>query len=539
MAEFLVTARKWRPLQFDEVVGQSHITTTLKNAIKNGRIAHAYMFTGPRGVGKTTTARILAKAVNCLNPVDFEPCGKCEVCQDIQNNRLMDIIEIDGASNRGIDEIKNLRETVKYAPSKAKYKVYIIDEVHMLTRESFNAFLKTLEEPPSHAIFIFATTDIHKVPLTIISRCQRYDFRRIELNTIKAQLTKIAQNEDIKIDDTTLTLIAKKADGALRDAESFFDQVVAFCGTNVEHSTVAKMLNLIDDEIYFTISDAILSKSYNSVFEVSRKLYDNGWNFMDFLDGLIDHFRNILTVAITNSNTFIEAADIYKSKYEEYYGNFSEGDLIRILNFLNKSSQEIKYSQNQKIKIEITLTQLIGLEKSSTISQVIEEIKGLKDNHIYQPAAAPKIDLTSQFSVKEPAPVKKSIIDTSAANKKYGSAPGSSPFDMWKNFVTTFDKDRFSMLGSLVKNLKFVEYDKDKLKLELTDPEMEGTYSSYNGDLISKLSSHFGHKVSVTLTKDKQPAKPVEKPQKSVKESLPVDDFQKYIINNLGGKKIN
>ena len=539
MAEFLVTARKWRPLQFDEVVGQSHITTTLKNAIKNGRIAHAYMFTGPRGVGKTTTARILAKAVNCLNPKDFEPCGQCEVCQDIQNNRLMDIIEIDGASNRGIDEIKNLRETVKYAPSKAKYKVYIIDEVHMLTRESFNAFLKTLEEPPSHAIFIFATTDIHKVPLTIISRCQRYDFRRIELNTIKAQLTKIAQNEDIKIDDTTLTLIAKKADGALRDAESFFDQVVAFCGTTVEHSTVAKMLNLIDDELYFTISEAILNKNYNSVFEVSQKLYDNGWNFMDFLDGLIDHFRNILTVAITNSNTFIEAADIYKSKYEEYFGSFSEGDLIRILNFLNKSSQEIKYSQNQKIKIEITLTQLIGLEKSSTISQVIEEIKGLKDNHTYQPTPAAKIDLTSQFATKDTSPVKKSIIDTAPANKKFGSASNSSPFDMWKNFVSTYDKDGFSMLGSLVKNLKFIEYDKDKLKLELTDPELQGTYSSYNSDLVSKLSSHFGHKITVTLGKDQPAEKQVEKPKKSVKESLPVDDFQKYIVNNLGGKKIN
>jgi len=539
MAEFLVTARKWRPIQFEDVVGQSHITTTLKNAIKNGRIAHAYMFTGPRGVGKTTTARILAKAVNCLNPIDFEPCGKCEICLDIQNNRLMDIIEIDGASNRGIDEIKNLRETVKYAPSKAKYKVYIIDEVHMLTRESFNAFLKTLEEPPGHTIFIFATTDIHKVPLTIISRCQRYDFRRIELNTIKDLLAKIAQNENIKIDDTTLTLIAKKADGALRDAESFFDQVVAFCGTTVEHSTVAKMLNLIDDEIYFTISDAILNKNYNAVFDVSQKLYDNGWNFMDFLDGLIDHFRNILTVAITNSNTFIEAANVYKTKYEEYYGSFSEGDLIRILNFLNKSSQEIKYSQNQKIKIEITLTQLIGLEKSSTISQVIEEIKNLKDTHVYQGTKEQDSAYSSKISGLGSASPEKSIIDSGSLNKKAKPAGTSSPFDMWNSFVSGFDKEGFSILGPLVKTLKFVEFDKDKLKLELTDPEMEGTYSSFNSDFVSKLATHFGRKISVSLTKD-QPAKPqIEKPQKSVKESLHVDDFQNYIVNNLGGKKIN
>ncbi|HEY7751027.1 MAG TPA: DNA polymerase III subunit gamma/tau, partial [Ignavibacteriaceae bacterium] len=217
---YQVTARKWRPKIFSEVVGQEHITSTLKNAIKENRIAHAYLFTGPRGVGKTTTARIFAKSLNCLNPKDAEPCNECEMCKTIQNAQLMDIIEIDGASNRGIDEVRTLRESVKYAPTKGKYKVYIIDEVHMLTKESFNAFLKTLEEPPAQIIFIFATTDVHKVPLTIISRCQRYDFRRINLDTIKSTLSKIAKDEKIKIDDTTLTIIAKKADGALRDAES-------------------------------------------------------------------------------------------------------------------------------------------------------------------------------------------------------------------------------------------------------------------------------------------------------------------------------
>ena len=197
--EFVVTARKWRPQKFKEVVGQEHITTTLKNAIKNNRIAHAYIFTGPRGVGKTTTARILAKTLNCLNPKDNEPCNECEMCKSIQSTQSLDIIEIDGASNRGIDEIRTLRESVKYAPTKGKYKVYIIDEVHMLTKESFNAFLKTLEEPPSHTIFIFATTDIHKVPLTIISRCQRFDFRRIQLDDNKNfAFGKIAEEEKIR-----------------------------------------------------------------------------------------------------------------------------------------------------------------------------------------------------------------------------------------------------------------------------------------------------------------------------------------------------
>ncbi|MDY0083491.1 MAG: DNA polymerase III subunit gamma/tau, partial [Ignavibacteriaceae bacterium] len=280
--EYQVTARKWRPQKFEDVVGQEHITATLKNALKSNRIAHAYIFTGPRGVGKTTTARILAKALNCENSKDFEPCNECEMCKAINESQTLDIIEIDGASNRGIDEIRTLRESVKYPPTRGKYKVYIIDEVHMLTKESFNAFLKTLEEPPAHTIFIFATTDIHKVPLTIISRCQRFDFRRIQLDTIKKTLSNIAKQEKISIDDKTLTLISKKADGALRDAQSLFDQVVSFCGDNIDAETVSKMLNLIDEDLFFNISDAVLDKNYNIVFETTDKIYQNGWDFIDF-----------------------------------------------------------------------------------------------------------------------------------------------------------------------------------------------------------------------------------------------------------------
>ena len=326
---YVVTARKWRPRKFVEVVGQEHITTTLKNAIRDGRIADAYLFAGPRGVGKTTTARILAKALNCLTPVDSEPCNKCEMCKLIQAGQLLDIIEIDGASNRGIDEVRTLRESVKYAPTRGKYKVYIIDEVHMLTKESFNAFLKTLEEPPAQTIFIFATTDVHKVPLTIISRCQRFDFRRIELDTIKSQLEKIAKSEEIEIDDKTLTLIARKADGALRDAESYFDQVIAFCGKKVDSTTVTKILNLIDDEVYFKLSDAVLAKNFKSVFEISDEIYKNGWNFTDFMDGLIEHFRNIMSVIITGTSNSVGSAEIFKKKYLDYIDKFSESDVLR------------------------------------------------------------------------------------------------------------------------------------------------------------------------------------------------------------------
>ncbi|MEJ2103123.1 MAG: DNA polymerase III subunit gamma/tau [Ignavibacteriaceae bacterium] len=401
MSNFIVTARKWRPQKFEDVVGQEHITRTLKNAIKENRIAHAYLFTGPRGVGKTTTARILAKTLNCENRKNSEPCNECEMCKSIQNSQLIDIIEIDGASNRGIDEIRTLRESVKYAPTRGKYKVYIIDEVHMLTKESFNAFLKTLEEPPEHIIFIFATTDVHKVPLTIISRCQRYDFRRIPLEKIKETLKMIAEKEKIKIDDKTLTIIAKKADGALRDAESYFDQVVAFSKGKINSELVSQMLNLIDEEIYFELSDAVLEKNFKTVFEVSEKIYENGWDFIDFLEGLIEHFRNILSAVVTNSTVAIESADSYKERYLNYRDKFAESDLLRLLNFLNKSQQELRFSQNHRLKIEIVLSHLVALESSKTISEIISDVDSREEvtDKLNEPA--------SMFNNPPSQPIKK------------------------------------------------------------------------------------------------------------------------------------
>lgn len=372
---YIVTARKWRPVTFAEIAGQEHITRTLKNAIVSERIAHAYLFTGPRGVGKTTTARILAKTLNCTNQSNGEPCNKCEMCNTFNSSQSLDIIEIDGASNRRIEEIRTLRESVKYAPTKGSYKVYIIDEVHMLTTESFNALLKTLEEPPEHTIFIFATTDVHKVPLTIISRCQRYDFRRIGLEAIKNQLLKISKSEKIEVDDQSLTLIAKKADGSLRDAQSLFDQVIAFGGTTIKAEIVSQMLNLIDEELYFRVSDSILSKNFVEAFDISKVLYDNGWNYIDFMSGLIEHFRNVMTVILKKDTSLVDSSNSIKQKYLEYIDSFSESDILRILSYLSKAQNELKLSQNQKLLTEIVLSHIIGFEKTSTISELVDKIK--------------------------------------------------------------------------------------------------------------------------------------------------------------------
>ncbi len=557
---FIVTARKWRPKRFDEVAGQEHITATLKNALCNNRIAHAYLFTGPRGVGKTTTARIMAKALNCLNPNNGEPCNECEMCNSIQSAQSMDIIEIDGASNRGIDEIRTLRDSVKYAPTKGKYKIYIIDEVHMLTKESFNAFLKTLEEPPAHTIFIFATTDVHKVPLTIISRCQRFDFRRIQLDTIKSQLSKIAEEEKIQIDDKTLTIIGKKADGALRDAESFFDQIVSFCGNKIDAETVAKMLNLIDDDIYFKISNAVLDKNFKAVFEVSNSIYDNGWNFIDFMDGLIDHFRNILTVVLTKNTNLVESADVYKSSYTKYENSFSEGDILRLLNFLNKTKQELRFSQNQKLKIEISLCQLVGLEKTATISELLKKVQSPVSSNLNNAGIQEKQntfygkDETGNQSISTGDTEKKTsgIMEFQphySVNNQFPE-PENIQFDFnsimqkWAGFADSVSSDMGLILGPFIKQISPLELNGNKLKIYSEDYHGKDIINRHQEYLAKKTLEFFGKKISFQFS-----STPIEHSAKSSKHLIEKfntpksfgqqeDPYINAIINELGGEEI-
>ena len=553
---YQVTARKWRPQKFEDVVGQEHITATLKNAIKSNRIAHAYIFTGPRGVGKTTTARILAKALNCENPHDSEPCNKCPMCKTINDSQTMDIIEIDGASNRGIDEIRTLRESVKYAPTRGKYKIYIIDEVHMLTKESFNAFLKTLEEPPAHTIFVFATTDIHKVPLTIISRCQRFDFRRIQLDTIKKTLSNIAKEENISIDDKTLTLISKKADGALRDAQSLFDQVISFCGEKIDSETVSKMLNLIDDDLFFTISDAILEKDFNVVFQTTDKIYQNGWDFIDFNDGLLEHFRNILSIILTERTDLIETAEVYRIKYANYIQTFSKGDLLRILNYLSKLQQELRYSNNQKLKIEIALTNLVGLEKSATLSEIISGLEAgnieIKSNEANPIARENK---STSYSAKQNVPEKKRETKTEPVPKSEAFIPpiketlsgiqSDLNFEIitqkWQNFVDEVCKEKSFLLTPLFNKIKPINFDGANLNLESSDPTTESSLRLHQEYIDKKSRDFFGKKVTIKFGTEalRKTNSTPNKETKSAKASKILDPYEKIIIEDLNGQEIN
>jgi len=408
--DFIVTARKWRPLHFKDVVGQDHITTTLRNAITNKRIHHAYLFSGPRGVGKTTTARILARAVNCLNPDGEEPCNECASCLPILEGRSLDVIEIDGASNNSVDDIRKLRENAKYPPAAGNYKLYIIDEVHMLSTSAFNALLKTLEEPPPHLMFVFATTESHKLPATILSRCQRFEFHRMEIDKITGQLRTIAKKEGIEIDDESLITIAKKADGSMRDSQSIFDQVVAFCGKKIEYSEMADALHLIDVDFYFRITNAVTDRNLNEMFSIAKEVIVKGYDFQECLSGLLEHLRNLLTVRVTGRTDLIDSSGSYLNKYDTESKKFSKADLLRLMNIASTTEQALRFAPQPRIRFEMALVQMASLDNSIEITELLSELKELKKKPLNVVNGSNSAPQSAKNFEREPVPEFKSNI---------------------------------------------------------------------------------------------------------------------------------
>ena len=370
--EYQVFALKWRPQDFDEVVGQEHIITNLKNAILKNRLPYAFLFSGPHGVGKTSVARILAKSLNCQQGPTIKPCQKCSNCIEITEARSLDVIEIDGASNRGIDEIRALRENVKFAPTKSRFKIYIIDEVHMLTTEAFNALLKTLEEPPSFVKFIFATTQPHKVIPTIISRCQRFNFKRIPLNKIIQQLKKIITQQNIQLSDEILLSIAKASQGSLRDAESLLDQVISFKGEKLSTEEVISVLGMVEIEILFSLTDLIIQKDPQGLIKFLNKIIQEGKDLGVLLSNLIEHFRNLLIARISKQDFSILDLPLEVSQrlYQQSQA-FSVEELISFFNALVNIQEMTKKIDSLSIPLEVGLIKLCYQKKSTSKENVL------------------------------------------------------------------------------------------------------------------------------------------------------------------------
>ena len=375
---YIVLARRWRPQQFKDIIGQEHVSQTLENAIKNGRIAHSYIFSGPRGVGKTTAARILAKALNCEKGPTKTPCNSCHICESITKGNSLDVLEIDGASNRGIDEIRNLRENIRFTPSQGKYRIYIIDEVHMLTKEAFNALLKTLEEPPSHAIFIFATTEIHRVPATILSRCQRFDFKRIQTKTIIEHLSNICQKEKIEISRDALLQIAKKADGSMRDAQSILDQIISYSEDNISTEEVSAALGIIDQDIFFNFTDKILTGNLKEIIDLCQDVYRQGYDLAEFLVGFEEHFRNLLVTKTLGNTDLLNVSDNYAESYQKESSKFEENDLLRYIQQTGELQNSLKWSTQPQMKFEIGLLKMAKMPSTQNIENLLEKLDLLK-----------------------------------------------------------------------------------------------------------------------------------------------------------------
>jgi len=401
MDKFIVSARKYRPSTFKQVVGQQSITSTLQNAIKNEHLAQAFLFTGPRGVGKTTCARILAKTINCLNPTEeMEPCNECDSCTAFNNSASFNIHELDAASNNSVEDIRNLVDQVRIPPQAGKYKVYIIDEVHMLSQAAFNAFLKTLEEPPEYAKFILATTEKHKILPTILSRCQIFDFKRISVEDIASHLAWVAEGEGIDADKEALHVIAQKADGALRDALSTFDQIVSFSGSSITYKDVIENLNILDYEYYFKVVDFILNGDTSNLLLTFNEILENGFDGQHFLTGLSEHFRHLLVVKDKATMKLLEAGPALKQKYAGQSERCNAGFILKALEITNKYDLSYKTSNHKKLHVEIALIQLSSMQWSPQ-----QQSAGVIRNEVsQQQAAESKVKPESE---KKENPVKK------------------------------------------------------------------------------------------------------------------------------------
>lgn len=411
--------RRFRPKTFESVVGQEHVTTTLKNQIVSNNIAHAYLFSGTRGTGKTSTAKIFARAVNCLNNNDGNPCNECEICRGILNDTIMDVVEMDAASNNSVDDIRELREKVKYSPSKGKYKVYIIDEVHMLSKGAFNALLKTLEEPPEHLLFILATTEPQRIPATILSRCQRFDFKRITTNDIVKNMREICTQLGIDVEDKSLHLIAKNSDGAMRDALSILDQCVSFTDGKITYEYVLSILGIVNNDFLFEISNTIIKKDIDATLGLIDQVVQSGKDINQFIKNLIMHFRNLMIAKSTNKiQNIIDGSDEYITQLKEQAELVELDEIIRYINILSETEVQSKWASQPRVTLEIGIIKLLDPATDTSIEGLYQRVKQLENmikDGSFKLQSSKEAKINEQPKSKE---VKKKETNTKQVKKK-------------------------------------------------------------------------------------------------------------------------
>jgi DNA polymerase-3 subunit gamma/tau len=503
---YLVLARKWRPQTFDDIVSQEYVTLSLRNAVSTGKIAHAFIFSGPRGIGKTSTARVLAKALNCQNGPTPEPCSECVFCREIAEGKSLDVIEIDAASHTGVNDVREIIENIKYLPTSGKYKIYIIDEAHMLSQSAFNALLKTLEEPPSHVIFILATTEVHKIPVTILSRCQRYDFKKVPVEKIEKSLASITAHENISVEEETLYAVAQEADGSIRDALSLMDQLLATFGSEIRHDEAVKILGILDRKLLKSAVDGILNKDPRVCIETLKTALEKGINPKRFAEDLLRTFRYALLIKTCGMDTVTDLSEEDKNEIAGIIGGENVETLELLFNLMLEGTESIQRSFYPQMVLEFMLIKLSTLERTLPIEDIIKRLETLSVP--LRPAAEPGTRLVEpkgDYRKKQAEQKNKTDLktpegeNTQAENKRSGD-PGDNAD------IVRFIKSKNAIMGTRLEKAKgiSIEYGRLRVVFNNTIHSMHFRKKKTQSELKDYLKEFYSEDVSIEIA-DEEP----------------------------------
>tara|TARA_Y100001970_G_scaffold288162_1_gene414732 strand:+ start:2282 stop:3940 length:1659 start_codon:yes stop_codon:yes gene_type:complete len=547
---YKVLSLKYRPQSFLDVIGQDHVTQTLINAFKKNRVGQGYIFTGPRGVGKTTTARILAKGLNCKNSKNGNPCNKCNICDEITEYRNLDVLEIDGASNRGIEEIRNLRELIKFSPMNSLYKIFIIDEVHMLTNQAFNALLRTLEEPPAHGKFIMCTTDIHKVPDTIISRCQRFDFNRISINDIKESVNSILSKEKINSDLESVEAIAVKSEGSMRDALSILDQIIAFSDNKINYKDVEKILGLVSSELYFRLTNSINDKNSDLLLETLTEIRNGGIPIDDVVKGLNVHIRNLMYASLNDGVKALEMSDDLKKEYVKSSKLWDIRDLLRITEVLNDLELNINRSNQPYIMFEISALKLLEMDQSISIEELLNQSSNNVKDDISTEKDQKKNDSILNNEIEEKV-IKDKVIEKNEVHKKDEkpdkvieekndddlSLDIESMKGKWSTIITNVTNVRTS-IGIVLEHSSPIDFDKKALKIGVyNQPKFSLDLLNNNKEVIEKvIANELKQRVSINFSEIHDKSDTVDLKEQSTANKNNDSDAMDSVIELFDGE---